>query len=403
MLFRILSLILAIGLLDLLSWAYLRRLGNIPVFRTLRKLHFPISLAFGLAFLAYILLRGMPGLDPKAYREWFVFTGLMALIWMPRLVFVTVSLVLHIAGLFAGRAKTWKNASGYLCLGLAAAMFVAVSWGILVGKTHYVVKDISLEHPGLSPAWSGLRIAQFSDTHLGSFGNPENVRKGLRMLQSTKPDLIVFTGDLINTVAEEAWPYAEDFRSLKAPLGKFAILGNHDIGDYVKGDTIRPPEENRRLLRAFFQDAGFVLLEDSAVPLVIDGDTLVLAGVDNWGLPPFRQEGDLARTLGFFPGAPTLLLSHDPTHWEAEVKQRPEVLLTLSGHTHGMQMGIRFGNFQWSPASFKYPLWGGLFSENDSYLYVNTGFGFLGFPARIGIRPEISLITLQSISGQSPQ
>ncbi|HRY99301.1 MAG TPA: metallophosphoesterase [Bacteroidales bacterium] len=403
MLTRILALILAIGVLDLLVWAYLRRPGDTPVFRKLRRLHFPISVATGLAFVSYLLLRGMPGLDPQAYREWFIFTGLMALIWMPRLVFATFSVLLHLLSLIAGRGRQWKRATAFLALGLAGAMLGAVSWGILIGKSDYIVHYIRLGHPGLPPAWNGLRIAQFSDTHLGSFGHPENVRKGLRMMQSTEADLIVFTGDLINTVAEEAWPYAEDFRSLRAPLGKFAILGNHDIGDYVKGDTIRPPEENRRLLREFFRDAGFVLLEDSAVSLVRDGDTLVVAGVDNWGLPPFRQEGDLARALGFFPGAPTLLLSHDPTHWEAEVKQRPEVLLTLSGHTHGMQMGMRFGNFQWSPASFKYPLWGGLYSENDSYLFVNTGFGFLGFPARIGIRPEISLITLQSKNGQSPQ
>lgn len=397
LIFRVIMLLGAIAVVDILTWLYLRRFSpHLSPANILRRIHFPLSITFGLAFFAFGWLKGLPGLDPQDYRDWFVFTGIMVVIWLPRAVFLFSSLLTHLFFLFLRKWKNRVRRSGQLSLMLAGLILAISLWGIFIGKSHFIARDTVVKHTVLPMGFNGFRIAQFSDAHLGSFGKQENVRKGLRLLQAQNADVIVFTGDLVNVVAEEAYPYTEDLRQLKAPYGKFAILGNHDQGDYLKGDTIRPPEENRQLLREFFRKTGFVLMEDTAVMLLRGGDTLILAGVDNWGLPPFKQKGDLGKALGYYPGRPTVLFSHDPSHWDAEILGHPEVMLTLSGHTHGMQMGIFTSNFRWSPAVIKYPRWGGLYEENGQYLYVSVGFGFLGFPGRMGIRPEISVLQLET-------
>lgn len=398
LLFRVILFTLLVGIIDLYLWY---RLGpnrsKLFIIRWFRKTIFPISLLFGLSFLGYLLLEGLPGLDPAAYRRAFIFTGAFQIIWMPRLVFACVDLIGLLPCLIPWRFR--KQCSqitlflGFFMWGLVLALCLYATG---FAKSDFRIREMSVSVQGLPESMKGLRIAHFSDTHLGSFSKQENVRKGLKVLQSTHPDIIFFSGDLINTIAEEAWPYEADFAALSAAYGKYAILGNHDIGDYVKGDTIRPPEENRKLLRDFYQRTGFILLEDSADMIHIQGDSIIIAGVDNWGLPPFRQEGDLIKALAYFPGSPTLLLSHDPTHWDAEVFHYPQVLITFAGHTHGMQMGIYSKNRRWSPIQFKYPKWIGLYEKEGRYLHINPGFGFIGIPSRMGIYPEISILTLNT-------
>lgn len=393
LIFRVLSLTILVVVIDFLNYFFLRTDSRQFWLALLcRKILFPSSILYGIALWGYSYFRGLPGLDTEAYRNYFFFTGLFVLIWLPRLAFLLGSLLFSIPGIIR-KHKIVSRLRFPFAFGLAMLILLLTLYGIFIGKTDFNLRHLKLK-TDTSQNIPSIRIVQFSDTHLGSFGNKEDVIKGLELINAQQPDVIAFTGDLINVIAEEAWPYKEAFSALQAPLGKYAILGNHDIGDYLRGDSIRPPEENRRLLREFFREAGFVLLEDSAVLLHHKKDSLVIAGVDNWGLPPFRKEGDLQKALSYFPNTSTLLLSHDPTHWEAEVLQHPEIFLTLSGHTHGMQMGFISSGSSWSPAQYKYPYWGGLYQKEEQFLHVSVGFGFIGLPLRIGMRPEIVLIEL---------
>lgn len=396
LIYRVLVSVGAILAVDAITWIFLRKYSRTSNLAGIfRKWHFPISILFGIAFFAYFYFRGLPGLDIKEYQDVYWFTGLFVLIWMPRL-FLIIGGIIHLLVSLFNR----KDYRFTLPFTLYTIAFVLIVYGILWGKSDFYVREVQIGNEELVAQLPEVSVLQFSDSHIGSFGCTQKARKGFDLIGEQQADLIVFTGDLINVVAEEAYPYREDLKALEAPLGKYAILGNHDIGDYLKGDTIRPPRENRRMLREFFASTGFTLLEDSAVMIKKDGREFVLAGVDNWGLPPFRQEGDLDKALSFFPGAPTLLLSHDPTHWKAEVQDRKEVFLTLSGHTHGMQMGFRFKHWQWSPAMYKYPLWAGLYEDSGQYLYVNVGFGFIGVPLRMGMRPEITLLRIGEPTGE---
>lgn len=396
LLFRVLFFSLLVILIDTVLWFRLKHAAQNNAWIRRIRLSIPIiTLLFGLSLGLYFWLAGKPGLDPVAYRRVFIFTGLFQIIWLPRLVYVVLDLITLVFLLIWRKTRVALHRNLlYLNLGIGLLMTLACLHAVFIGKHDVRLREIHLNPEGLPVAFQEISLLQISDTHLGSFGDIEKARRGLQRVFETSPDIIVVTGDLINIIAEEAYPYEDVLTSMRAPMGKYAILGNHDIGDYVKGDTIRPPEINRALLREFYRRTGFILLEDSAVVLHKDGDSLLLAGVDNWGLPPFRQEGDLAQALSGRAHMPAILLSHDPTHWDAEVRQHPQVLLTLSGHTHGMQLGFRFPGFQWSPAQYKYPRWVGVYQEGSQYLYVNPGFGFIGMPSRLGIYPELSLITL---------
>jgi predicted MPP superfamily phosphohydrolase len=244
----------------------------------------------------------------------------------------------------------------------------------------------------------GLRIVQISDAHLGSFlEDIEPVEKGLEMINALKPDILCFTGDLVNDSSDEAEPWIPSFRKLEARYGKFSILGNHDYADYAR----RTDEERERVrarIRAIHGEMGFDLLLDQHRVIEHQGVQLLLAGVQNWGRG-FRQSGDLDAALnGADTTLPTVLLSHDPTHWEDRVMDgKAPVELTLSGHTHGMQMGLELPalGIKFSPSSLRYKRWGGLYTEGSQMLHVNRGFGLLGFPGRIGMPPEITELTLR--------
>ncbi|HJA15461.1 MAG TPA: metallophosphoesterase, partial [Candidatus Butyricimonas faecavium] len=242
--------------------------------------------------------------------------------------------------------------------------------------------------------FNDFRIVQLTDLHLGSYGEHyPGITKLVDEVNRLNPDLIVFTGDMINSFASEMDPWIETLKKLKAKYGKYATTGNHDYGTYVKWPTKTDQENN---LKQFFENmkrADFVMLNNTNIPLVISNDTLYLAGVENWGLPPFPSFGKLAQALEGTDGHPVILLSHDPSHWRHEVLNYP-VDLMLAGHTHAMQLGITIGNFRWSPAVYVYPEYNGLYASNGQQLYVSRGVGYLGFAGRIGQRPEITLIKL---------
>jgi hypothetical protein len=203
---------------------------------------------------------------------------------------------------------------------------------------------------------------------------------------------------MVHNFSEETDPFTEILKELKAPLGKYAILGNHDYGFYYKWDSEAAKEANLERVKSQIRASGFDLLLNEHRTISLNGDSIEIIGVENWGKPPFPQRGDLSKAMeGVNPEHIKILLSHDPSHWDLQVRQKEDIDLTLAGHTHGMQFGIEIGNFRWSPSKWTYRQWAGLYSENGQYLYVNRGLGYTGFPGRVGIRPEITLLTLQPL------
>lgn len=269
-------------------------------------------------------------------------------------------------------------------------------YGIIRGKYAYRVIKHTLFFDDLPKSFDGFTLTQISDVHAGSFQNPKAVQRGIDLIKAQKSDLFVFTGDLVNNKAEEIKPWLSYFSQIKAPYGQFSVLGNHDYGDYIKWENESAKRANLQQLKLYHAELGFRLLLDEHIELYKQGEKIILAGVENWGIG-FGERGDLKKALtGVNSDDFKILLSHDPTHWDAEVKRFPtRVSLTLSGHTHGMQFGIEAFGMKWSPVKYRYAHWAGVASEDGRFLNINRGFGFLGFSGRIGIWPEITVIELK--------
>lgn len=266
-------------------------------------------------------------------------------------------------------------------------------------KYRYEVRKQKIRSSKLPQAFEGLRIVQLSDIHVGSFDDPKAVERGIERVIALQPDLIVFTGDLVNNLATEVGEYEKLFSRLSAPLGVYSILGNHDYGDYVAWDSAARKKENLDELKSIHARMGWRLLLNENVMLSRSGQQICLIGVENWSARGnFKRYGDLALAYeGVAPDLFQILLSHDPSHFEAEVSQSyPAIDLTLSGHTHGMQFGLEVPGFRWSPVQYVYNRWAGHYMQGSQQLYVNRGFGFLGYPGRVGILPEITLIELSA-------
>lgn len=281
---------------------------------------------------------------------------------------------------------------------LAGIPFVGLAYGAIRGKYAWKVFREDIRIPGLPDAWNGFTITQLSDIHTGSLDNMNAVEEGIQLANAQRSDVIVFTGDLVNNRSEEALPFEKLLSSLNAPLGVFSVLGNHDYADYTYEFTPEQRIENRKILWDLQQRMGWKLLKNEHVILERDGACLAIAGVENWGRNMnFPRYGKLDQALDGTESADVrILLSHDPSHWEAEVqKHSTHVHLTLSGHTHGMQMGVELPFFRFSPSQWVYKQWAGLYAAKDRHLYVNRGFGFLGYSGRAGISPEITVLTLR--------
>ncbi len=291
-------------------------------------------------------------------------------------------------------------ARNWIWIGVSIALFffsvLIFLYGILKGKYAYRVIKHTLLFKNLPVAFDGFTITQISDIHAGSFSNSKAVQNGIDIINAQQSDLFVFTGDLVNNKAEEIKPWIGHFSQIKAKYGQFSVLGNHDYGDYVKWENELAKQANLQQLKKYHEELGFRLLLDEHVELQKDGEKIVLAGIENWGLG-FGERGDLAKALlGTTKDEFKILLSHDPSHWEVQVKNNlNHVHLTLAGHTHGMQFGIEAFGVKWSPVKFRYKHWAGIKEENNRILNVNRGFGFIGFSGRIGIWPEITVIKLK--------
>ena len=279
---------------------------------------------------------------------------------------------------------------------VAAVPLSSLFYGMLKGKYDFKLHKQTLFFDDLPEAFDGFTITQISDIHSGSFDNTEAVQRGIEMAKAQKSDLFVFTGDLVNNAAWEIEPYLSHFSQLRAPYGQFSILGNHDYGDYVQWNSEAEKAANLERLKQHHKTLGYRLMLDENVVLEKDGQNISLIGVQNWGRG-FIQIGNLDKALVGVPeDAFKILLSHDPTHWEEKVRFHPTtVQLTLAGHTHGAQFGVETAGFRWSPVQYRYLDWAGLINEKNRYLYVNRGFGFLAFSGRLGIWPEVTVITLK--------
>jgi len=343
------------------------------------------------------------------YKIGSILFGASILLAIPKLVAIVPLFIEDISRMirFAVRSFTTQPALlperrafiSKIALGLAAVPFLGILDGIWKGRYRYRVISHTLEYEDLPEAFDGFTIAQISDIHSGSFDNQEKVQYGVDMVTELGADAVVFTGDMVNNIADEAEPWISTFQRLKGKLGIFSILGNHDYGDYWKFPTPEAKVANLDRLKEIHKEMGMDLLLNESRYFERNGQRIYLAGVENWGLPPFPPYGDLDKALEQIPeDAFTVLLSHDPSHFDAKVKQHSnKVHLTLSGHTHGMQFGIEIpGWIKWSPVKFKYPKWAGVYREEDGkVLHVNRGFGYLAFPGRVGMWPEITHITLK--------
>ncbi|MDG1331656.1 MAG: metallophosphoesterase [Crocinitomicaceae bacterium] len=398
--------ILIIGLLEWYLFASLRSRWNHWSSWLKNTVKYGYFFLLILSVLSITIMFFFSSAQPKwLLNFWFSFIVINILTKLTFTVFLIIDDVWRLSIFTRNKIKgttTSENAIGrsdFLLktgLGVAAIPFTSLSWGMIAGPYRYKVFSEKINIPNLPKTFDGLKIVQISDVHSGSFYSKEAVQRGVDLVMAQKADVIFFTGDIVNDNASEMEPYIEMFSEIKAPMGVYSILGNHDYGDYANWDSEQAKLDNRKAVRELHDRMGWRLLLNEHVYLEKDQEKIGLIGVENWGAG-FHQEGDLEKAYEGIDAPVKLLLSHDPTHFDEIVKKEfKDINITFSGHTHGAQMGIETANFKWSPISLRYAKWAGLYQENEQYLYINRGFGFLGFAGRVGIMPEITVMELRS-------
>ncbi len=281
---------------------------------------------------------------------------------------------------------------------IAGSVPIAVfSFGILSGAHDYRVRRRTISLRNLPKAFDGIRVVQISDIHTGSFFNRKAVAGGVDLINDQKADIVFFTGDLVNDQSSEAKPYLDIFKRVKADMGVFSTMGNHDYGDYRSWPSQAAKQEDIRKLHEMHRYMGWDILLNENRILKADNEEIAILGLENWGAGRFSKYGNMEKTVKGTEDIPfKILLSHDPSHWDAQVRpEYPDIELQLAGHTHGMQFGIEIGDFRWSPSQYIYKQWADLYQEGDQYIYVNRGFGYIGYPGRVGILPEITVLELK--------
>ena len=277
-----------------------------------------------------------------------------------------------------------------------AGLVGTFAYGIISGAHDYRIRRVKVVLKNLPKEFDGIKIAQLSDIHSGSFFNRTAVKGGVEMLLKEKPDIAFFTGDLVNDQAPEVKDYIDIFNKVKAPLGVYSTLGNHDYGDYMQWSSPQAKHNNLEDLKKAHGLMGWNLMLDENRAITVDGEKIGLIGIQNWGSGTFAKYGNMEKAMHGTDEYPVkLLLSHDPSHWREQVlPQYNDIDIAFAGHTHGMQFGVEIPGLKWSPVQYRYKEWAGLYQENDQYLYVNRGFGYLGYPGRVGILPEITIMEL---------
>ncbi len=336
--------------------------------------------------------------------------GLLLIIYIPKIVITAIMLGEDIFRLIGGCIRAFLGNSeqsflperrkfvSQIALGVAAIPFLSLLYGMTKGKYNFKVIKQTVFFPDLPDAFDGVTITQISDIHSGSFDDPEEIEHAIDLINAQKSDIILFTGDIVNTHASEMHPWIDTFKRIETPaMGKYSVLGNHDYGEYVTWPTQAEKQKNFEDIKDLHRQIDFKLLLNENIKLEKDGQHIALVGVENWG-HNFKKAGDLAKaSQGLAENDFKILMSHDPSHWEYEVKKNTSKYhLTLSGHTHGLQFGIEIpGIIKWSPVQYVYKQWAGLYEDLGRYVYVNRGFGFHAYPGRVGIWPEITVLELK--------
>ena len=405
MVFRIILLCLILLIIELYTFQVFKTvLKSKPVLHTI--------LGVSILVLIYIVYAFSQFNRSVGQTQQTMFTmALLLIVYVPKLILTLILLGEDIFRLSAATINyfvDYDNSSDFLKsrrkfvsqigLGIAAVPFLSLIYGITIGKYNYKVIKQSIFFPDLPDAFDGFTITHISDIHSGSFDNSEKINYAIDLVNEQNSDLILLTGDIVNTHAKEMHPWIETFNRIKThEYGKYSVLGNHDYGEYVTWPNPAAKEENFQAIKQLYSDIDFKLLLNEHTFIEKGGQKIALVGVENWG-KNFKQAGDLNKAAGQLNKEEfKILMSHDPSHWEHVVQHDDKHFhLTLSGHTHGMQFGIEIpGYFKWSLAQYVYKQWAGLYENLGRYVYVNRGFGFHAYPGRVGIMPEITVIKLK--------
>lgn len=379
---------------------------------SLRIIYWSIPVVvFSSMIIFTIIRRGGPSVNYLNIFHFFM--GFFVMFYLPKLIFIIFQLVEDMIHLIAkattklapqesAAASTANkiNRSQFLSrMGIivAAVPLVAVANGIWRGRFDYVVRRHELIAPNLPSAFDGKKVIHISDLHIGSFaGHPERIVEAVELINRQEGDVVLFSGDMVNNQAKELDKFISILKDIDARYGKFSVLGNHDYGDYVRWENAQQKQDNLKQLIENNSKIGFNLLNNDSQAIDINGQQIGIIGVENWGMPPFPRHGDLNRAMQNTKDTPfKILMTHDPFHFSEEVEQKTDIDLTLSGHTHGLQFGIEIPGWRWSPANIRYKHWGGFYKEGEQYISVNTGIGFIAFPGRVGMPPEITVIELK--------
>ena len=397
-LLTILLLCLVLLVVDILAFYWLQSITRLLELPWLEAAIHSLFWVFTIGLIASIITLKVriDDIDPIRKHVWISsFYGLTVSSFIPKLIFVLIISILY----FTNHVFSLTESVVVVpIVGLLSGFlpFFVILNGIFKSVYRFKIYEHRIAFDDLPASFEGLKIVQLSDIHLGSFNYRYAIMEdAVEKINHLEPDYIFITGDLINNFSWELKGWEVVFKKLVAKKGKMAVLGNHDYGDYSRWNSKQEKQANLEGVKKFYQDIGFDLLLNQSFVLTEKGESIAVVGVENWGKPPFKKYGNLKKALEGVEDIPfKILLSHDPTHWEAEVIEATDIQLTFSGHTHGMQSAFQYKNFQWSPIKFKYKHWAGLYSKTNQFLYVNRGLGWLGFPGRIGMRPEITLVEL---------
>ena len=400
--FTILLLCLAILIIDILAFYWLQSImQNISVPYLKSIIYFAFwFFTIGLITSIIILKIRLDKIHPQ--RKQIIISSLYGLTissFIPKIIFIIVISTLYFTH------YVFTNTESLIIIPIIGVIsgflpFFVILYGIFRSLYRFKIHHSTIPCKVLPKNFDDLRIVQISDLHLGSFNFRYHILdRAIDLINDLEPDFIFFTGDLVNNFAWELKGWTEILSKLSAKQGKYAVLGNHDYGDYGQWKTVAKKKSNFESIKYFYKKIGFKLLLNESEIIDINNEKIAILGVENWGMPPFKQYGDLKKSMENVDDIPfKILLSHDPTHWTEEVVPDTDIALTLSGHTHGMQAGINLKNKKWSPIKYKYKHWAGLHKQENQYLYVNRGLGWLGFPGRLGMRPEITFIKMEAIS-----
>jgi predicted MPP superfamily phosphohydrolase len=410
--FIVIAIILII--IDLIIFFAIRRSFSDKLKPKLNKIFvslFWVISAGTIGGLGYIFLYKPDFSDVGYYQSIFRFNSVVMLFYIPKLFMLAIlmiGMVLRFGWMAVGKMIPVKTTARlvhrtrtevWTAIMVGLLIFLFTLHGITIGKFNFQIREVNFSHHQIPEPFDGFRIVQISDLHISCFlGHEDRLLEAVNLINGLQPDVIVFTGDMVNNNSAELAPMIHILKELKAPH-KLAILGNHDYGDYTAWLTEEEKALDHQNLTRYIREAGFELLLNENQRFRIQESDLYNAGVENIGKPPIPQYGDMnTAMLGIPDTSATILLSHDPSHWEMEVTGKRNIILTLAGHTHGAQFGFDFGRLRWSPVQWKYSRWKGLYEKNGQFLYVNPGLGHIGYAGRAGIFPEITLFILSKAS-----